>query len=76
MESDKALHETVAQAIAERIRSRPNMVLGLATGSTPMGVYRQLVEDHRIHGTSYRQVKTFNLEEYIGLGPYHPQSCW
>lgn len=54
--------------------SRPNAVLGLATGSTPLGLYARMVRDHKEHGTSYKLVRTFNLDEYIGLDAAHPQS--
>ena len=49
-------------------------VLGLATGSTPVGVYDELVRLHREEGVSFRSVVTFNLDEYVGLGPDHPAS--
>lgn len=74
LESEEKLHELVAQEIIQRIQNNPKVVLGLATGSTPIGVYRKLVEDHKKNGTSYKQVTTFNLDEYIGLSPDHPQS--
>src|SRR5262245_15754407 len=63
----------VAQRIADVIHasrdagSRP--VLGLATGSTPIGVYRELIRMHREDGLSFAQVVTFNLDEYYPMGP-------
>lgn len=48
-------------------------VLGLATGSTPIPLYRQLVQFHR-HGLSFANVTTINLDEYVGLDSGHPQS--
>jgi glucosamine-6-phosphate deaminase len=66
--------QQVAQMIAEAIRANPDIVLGLATGSTPIGVYSELVRLHRESSLDFSRVSTFNLDEYIGLGPEHPQS--
>lgn len=63
-----------AEIIADAIRNKPNLVLGLATGSTPIGCYRELVRMHRGEGLDFSRVVTFNLDEYIGLPPTHPQS--
>jgi glucosamine-6-phosphate deaminase len=48
--------------------------LGLPTGSTPLGAYRELVRLHREESLSFRDVVTFNMDEYLGLGPDSPQS--
>lgn len=68
----------VAQEMAELIRSRneagKKTVLGLATGSTPLPVYKELVRLHREENLSFRNVITFNLDEYFGLSPEHPES--
>lgn len=64
----------VAEMIAEAIRSKPESVLGLATGGTPVGTYRELVRMHREDGLDFSEVTSFNLDEYVGLGPDHPQS--
>jgi glucosamine-6-phosphate deaminase len=53
---------------------RPGAVLGLATGNTFLGCYRELVRMHREMGLDFSRVKTFNLDEYVGLSPAHPQS--
>ena len=63
-----------AQKILELVKKNPKAVLGLATGSTPTGLYKNLIEDHQMNHTSYKQVTTFNLDEYIGLEGSHPQS--
>jgi glucosamine-6-phosphate deaminase len=65
----------VADAVEMLVRSKPNAVLGLATGSTPLPVYRELISRHR-NGTapSYAQVRTFNLDEYVGLPDGHEQT--
>jgi len=52
----------------------PYAVLGLATGTTPLGLYRHMIEDHKSHGTSYAHIRTVNLDEYQGLPKDHPQS--
>jgi len=70
-------HDALAQAVAHRIaaviRERTGTgnraVLGLATGSTPIGVYRKLVRLHREEGLSFRNVVTFNLDEYYPMDP-------
>ncbi len=56
-----------AEMIANMIREKPNCVLGLATGSTPIGTYKELIRMHREEGLDFSQVKTFNLDEYLGL---------
>jgi glucosamine-6-phosphate deaminase len=63
-----------ARFIADLVRKKPHCVLGLATGSTPLGVYRELIRLHREEGLDFSQVTTFNLDEYVGLAPTHPQS--
>ena len=60
--------------VAELICRKPRCVLGLATGSTPLGTYAELIRMHREDGLDFSQVVTFNLDEYVGLGPDHPQS--
>ncbi len=70
--------QAIATEIAALIRAnndagRPT-VLGLATGSTPVRLYRQLIRMHREEKLSFRHVITFNLDEYYGLPPTHPES--
>ncbi|MDO4198953.1 MAG: glucosamine-6-phosphate deaminase [Erysipelotrichaceae bacterium] len=55
---------------------KPGKVLGLATGSTPLGLYERMVKDHKENGTSYKEIKTFNLDEYVGLPITHPESYY
>lgn len=68
----------VAEQIAELIRTRAgegkNCVLGLATGSTPTGIYAELVRMHSEDGLSFRNVVTFNLDEYYPMQPHELQS--
>lgn len=68
------MSEQAARIVAERLRKKPTLVLGLATGSTPLGTYRALIRMHREEGLDFSKVTTFNLDEYIGPGPTHPQS--
>ncbi|MEM2088488.1 MAG: glucosamine-6-phosphate deaminase [Thermoproteota archaeon] len=63
-----------AKIIAEQIRRKSNSVLGLATGSTPLGTYKELIRMHREEGLDFSKIVTFNLDEYYGLAPNHPQS--
>ena len=56
------------------VKANPRAVLGLATGSTPIGLYRNMVRDHKENGTSYREIRTVNLDEYAGLPADHAQS--
>ena len=66
--------QKAAELISNAVRSRPNLVLGLATGGTPVEMYRQLAKMHEQDGLDFSAAKSFNLDEYIGLGPDHPQS--
>ena len=63
-----------AKLVADRLRKKPNLVLGLATGSTPLGLYKELIRLHRDEGLDFSKVTTFNLDEYVGLPPSHDQS--
>lgn len=66
-------HEIAALVRARLVEGRP-CVLGLATGSTPIAVYRELVRQHRDEGLSFRAVTTFNLDEYYPCHPDEPHS--
>ena len=63
-----------ANIIANLVREKPDCVLGLATGATPVPMYRELVRMHREGGLDFSRVTTFNLDEYVGLSPKHSQS--
>jgi glucosamine-6-phosphate deaminase len=62
-----------ANIIANLVRDKPDCVLGLADGSTPLAMYQELVRMHREDGLDFSRVTTFNLDEYVGLNPDHPQ---
>lgn len=63
-----------ARRVAECVRRNPQCVLGLPTGGTPELMYAYLVRMHREEGLDFSKVTTFNLDEYVGLPPEHPQS--
>ncbi len=64
----------IAREIAELVRDKPDLVLGLPTGKTPVGVYGELVRLHRDEGLDFARVRTFNLDEYLGIGSDHEAS--
>lgn len=68
------LSQQAAEIVADQIQSNKNSVLGLATGSTPEGMYAALAEMHRQGQLDFSEVTTFNLDEYIDLPSDHPQS--
>jgi len=70
----QAVARRAAQEIAALVRERPRAVLALPTGSTPIPTYTELGRLHREAGLDLSQVRVFNLDEYLGLGPAHPQS--
>ena len=63
-----------AGIIASQIRKKHDSVFGLATGDTPLGTYRELVRLHKEEGLDFSKIKSFNLDEYLGLAPLHPNS--
>lgn len=70
----RAVAATLAQLIRDHLACGRPTVLGLATGSTPIGVYRELIRLHREESLSFGDVISFNLDEYWGLDGRHPQS--
>lgn len=69
-----AMSRRAAAVIAAQVVSKPECVLGLATGSTPIGAYQQLVEWYKKGDLSFAGVRSVNLDEYVGLAPTHDQS--
>jgi len=67
------LAQLAAGAIGTLLRSRPDAVLGLATGSSPLPIYDELVRLHVEDGLSFARARAFTLDEYVGLPPGHPQ---
>ena len=68
------IDKIVANKIAKLIKNKPNAVLGLATGSTPLGVYKNLINLNKKGKVSFKNVTTFNLDEYVGIDETHNQS--
>lgn len=68
------MSERAFEVMAEVVRTDPEAVLGLATGTTPLGLYARMIRDHRENGTSYKKIRTVNLDEYAGLDANHSQS--
>src|SRR4051794_23507156 len=71
---DRAVAAEIAALIRDKAAAGQNCVLGLATGSTPTGVYEELVRLHREGALSFRNVITFNLDEYYPMQPRDLQS--
>lgn len=70
----KTVADAITQLITERNAANKPAILGLATGSTPVRLYRELIRRHRKEGLSFANVITFNLDEYYGLSGDHPES--
>src|SRR6266487_3277246 len=68
------MSKVAARIVAEVLNTKPNAVLGMATGSTPLGLYQELVRLHKQEQLDFSRVTTFNLDEYVGLPVIHPQS--
>ena len=62
------------QYVLKAVQTNQSPVLGLATGTTPMGVYQAMIRDHEQNHTSYEHVRTINLDEYVGIEKTHQQS--
>lgn len=74
VESYSELSEIAADFIIKRIKQNPHLVLGLATGGTPKGTYQQLIQQYKQGNVSFQNVKTINLDEYVGLPTSNPNS--
>lgn len=69
-----AMSQEAFRLMKATLTEKKDAVLGLATGSTPIGLYREMIADYRAGGTSYRDVRTFNLDEYVGFDVSSDQS--
>lgn len=72
--SYQELSKKASEIVIKSIAKKPDLVLGLATGSTPLGLYQLLVEANKNGEADFSEVKTFNLDEYVGLKKDNPQS--
>ena len=70
----QSLARKSADLVESQIKTFPDSVIGLATGSTPLGLYEELIRRYNEHDLSFAGVKTFNLDEYVGIPAKHPQS--
>ena len=70
----KQLATIASEIIRDALLKKPDLVLGLATGSTPIGLYKALVRMHKEDRLDFSSVTTFNLDEYVGIPCEHPQS--
>ena len=73
-ESYEEMGKAAARVVAKTLNAKPNAVVGLPTGSTPLSLYQELVRMHKEEGLDFSQVTTFNLDEYVGLTQDHEQS--
>jgi glucosamine-6-phosphate deaminase len=73
-ENYEEMSEEAAAIIRDAIHLKPNLVLGLATGSTPIGTYKELIRMYEAGELDFSKVVTFNLDEYVGLPSTHDQS--
>ena len=72
--SEEEIAKQAAQQYVELLKRKPNAVLGGATGSTPLGLYAELARLNKEGVISFKDVTTFNLDEYVGLDGSHDQS--
>ena len=68
------LSAKAAEVMLGVVKQNPEAVLGLATGTTPLGLYAKMIADRKEKGTDYSQIRTVNLDEYKGLPKTHEQS--
>ena len=73
-DTQQELDAYAAQLFINIVNEKPNAVLGLATGSTPIGIYDKIVESYKEKKVSFKDVTTFNLDEYVGITPENDQS--
>ncbi|MDN7246176.1 glucosamine-6-phosphate deaminase [Planococcus shenhongbingii] len=74
VENYDEMSKLAAEIVEKQVVKNPRSILGLATGSTPMGLYSNMIEGFKNRGISYKQVRTINLDEYLGLNRNHPNS--
>lgn len=69
VKNGKELGERAFLEIKKVLDEKPDAVIGFATGNTPVPLYERMAEDHKRNGTSYKRVRAFNLDEYVGVDP-------
>lgn len=70
----ETMSDRAAEIVTHQIRHEPTSTIGFATGSTPLDLYKRLIENHRERGLDFSKITTYNLDEYVGLPPEHEQS--
>ena len=70
------MSQKAGEIIANLLKSKPNAILGLATGSSPIGLYKYLIEKNKAKEISFKDVKTYNLDEYCGIPKNHDQTYY
>ena len=73
-ENYEEMSAKAAEIFAEQIKAKPDSILGLATGSTPVGMYKALIAKNEAGEISFADITTYNLDEYYPLAPTHEQS--
>jgi glucosamine-6-phosphate deaminase len=76
LDNPHEISRRAADILCQAISQLPTCVLGLATGSTPLGTYQELIQRHQAGQVHFGKVSTFNLDEYVGLTREHEQSYW
>ncbi len=73
-ENYEEMSQKAFELVVEVVKAKPSAVVGFATGTTPLGLYANMIKDHKENGTSYKQMKAVNLDEYAGLDESSDQS--
>lgn len=73
-DSKEQIAKAAADLVDQAVREHPQGVIGLATGSSPVGLYKELIRRHREEGLDFSGITTINLDEYVGLDEFHEQS--
>ena len=74
MNSYDAMSQKAFEIVKKAVTEKPNCVLGLSTGGTPIGLYEKMIQNHAERKTSYAACVSYNLDEYVELDPKHPES--
>lgn len=74
LENYDEISKKASEIISEELKQKPNLKLGLATGSSPIGTYKELIKEYESGNISFKDVVAFNLDEYVGLNKNHNQS--
>ena len=74
MDTYDDMSQKAFEIVSAFVKDKPDSVLGLSTGGTPIGLYERMIQDHKQQGTSYVKCTTYNLDEYVEIDPKHPES--